>query len=605
LTAANLPERVSAEAVVDELLDRVCERGFVRFGDLRDAVARNGLKLPDLTGPGEWWRGDALLRADRKLAAELPGVYRPAEVYLRAVHRCTAASFGSPAGRWLCLWLVLPFGGGLMAVEFAKYLAIEFTHLTHWVRKLTGAEPPDHPPHATGFGPASAVAIGLIGVLILLLLHNPRFRRRFVAGLVVAADLLGTVLFRLPLLVWNSPAVRAVRDHPAVQAAWQRLGTAAGLAVVLAVVLLASGITGTRLVLLSGGLFLLVAVAVATPFGRRAEDDAYESASDAGRAVRRSILPGLVGWVVAAFREVSDRVERGLYAVDERLRFRPRDPRTTLILKAVGATLWFPLAYLLRFAFYLLVEPQANPVKHFPVVTVSHKLLLPAIPALSDLSGLSKATTAGVISLVPGVFGFLAWELKESWRLYAANRPPGLPPVPVGHHGETVFRLLVPGFHRGTVPKLFARLRRADTPARVAAAEAELHAVEHGASAFVQRHLVGYLRQSAAWAGLTPAAGPVRLGVRALAATVAVPELGNGLLRLTFADVSGVVEMRSEPADWQAKLTPAQADTLSAAVAGFARAAESPTGPSDADDWPAWVAFWTVHSPGGSSCSRS
>jgi hypothetical protein len=256
-------------------------------------------------------------------------------------------------------------------------------------------------------------------------------------------------------------------------------------------------------------------------------------------------------------------------------------------------------------AFYLLVEPQANPVKHFPVVTVSHKLLLPAIPTLSDLSGLSKATTAGVVSLVPGVFGFLAWELKESWRLYAANRPPGLPPVPVGHHGETVFRLLVPGFHRGTVPKLFARLRRADTPARVAAAEAELHAVEHGVSAFVQRHLVGYLRQSAAWAGLIPTAGSVRLGVKTLTATVAVPELGDGLLRLTFAYAGGVVDLRTKPADWQATLTPAQADTLAAAVAGFARAACAAPGPSVADDWPAWVAFWSAHSPGGSTCSRS
>ena len=34
-----------------------------------------------------------------------------------------------------------------------------------------------------------------------------------------------------------------------------------------------------------------------------------------------------------------------------------------------------------------------------------------------------------------------------------------LGPEPVGSHGETVARLLRPGFHSGTVPKLFARLK--------------------------------------------------------------------------------------------------------------------------------------------------
>ena len=46
---------------------------------------------------------------------------------------------------------------------------------------------------------------------------------------------------------------------------------------------------------------------------------------------------------------------------------------------------------------------------------------------------------------IPGIFGFLAWELKENWRLYAANRPPRLKPVVLGHHGETMRGLLRPG----------------------------------------------------------------------------------------------------------------------------------------------------------------
>src|SRR5439155_7133050 len=79
---ANLPERLARDKFVAELLDHVCERGFLRFGDLRDAVARNQLKMPDLAGPGELVRGDSLLRADARLGEELDGVYRRGEVYL-------------------------------------------------------------------------------------------------------------------------------------------------------------------------------------------------------------------------------------------------------------------------------------------------------------------------------------------------------------------------------------------------------------------------------------------------------------------------------------------------------------------------------------------
>ena len=36
----------------------------------------------------------------------------------------------------------------------------------------------------------------------------------------------------------------------------------------------------------------------------------------------------------------------------------------------------------------------------------------------------------------------------------------------IGHHGETMARLLRPGFHSGTLPKRFAKLRRAERKAR-------------------------------------------------------------------------------------------------------------------------------------------
>src|SRR5262249_27716249 len=53
LVPANFAEQVSRDKLVEELLDHVAERGHFAMGDLRDAVARNRLKLPDLSGPAE------------------------------------------------------------------------------------------------------------------------------------------------------------------------------------------------------------------------------------------------------------------------------------------------------------------------------------------------------------------------------------------------------------------------------------------------------------------------------------------------------------------------------------------------------------------------
>ena len=51
LTPQNLPERVARKKLVEELLDQIGERGFLTMGDLRDAISRNNLKLPDLSEP--------------------------------------------------------------------------------------------------------------------------------------------------------------------------------------------------------------------------------------------------------------------------------------------------------------------------------------------------------------------------------------------------------------------------------------------------------------------------------------------------------------------------------------------------------------------------
>src|SRR5207248_5372889 len=48
LRPGNAPERTAFSKLVEELLDRILEQGFLTFSDLRDAVSRNQMKLPDL-----------------------------------------------------------------------------------------------------------------------------------------------------------------------------------------------------------------------------------------------------------------------------------------------------------------------------------------------------------------------------------------------------------------------------------------------------------------------------------------------------------------------------------------------------------------------------
>src|SRR5947208_16541028 len=94
-----------------------------------------------------------------------------------------------------------------------------------------------------------------------------------------------------------------------------------------------------------------------------------------------------------------------------------------------------------------------------------------AVPLTGFLAGALKPFMADWLAysiviptvwLLPDAFGFLFWETKENWRLYRANRWRAMRPVPVGPHGETIKALLQPGFHSGTVPRLYRRLRRAE-----------------------------------------------------------------------------------------------------------------------------------------------
>ncbi len=117
-------ERTAFFKLTEELLDRVLVYGFLTFSDLRDALARNRLKLPDLSDPQDFIRGDPLLRLDRRLATLLDGVYRRGEVYLRVLERFTALNFGTGLGRLITRYVTIPFGGAFLILQGVSHFLL-------------------------------------------------------------------------------------------------------------------------------------------------------------------------------------------------------------------------------------------------------------------------------------------------------------------------------------------------------------------------------------------------------------------------------------------------------------------------------------------------
>ncbi|HEV3203669.1 MAG TPA: hypothetical protein VGY77_04770, partial [Gemmataceae bacterium] len=127
LQPRNPPERTAFHKMVEELLDRITEYGFLTFGDLRDAVSRNQVKLADPADPQEFVRGDPLLQLNRRLTTLLDGVYRPADFYLRWLERFTALNFGTQAGRAITRYVTLPFGGALLFI-LGLHVVVDIFH---------------------------------------------------------------------------------------------------------------------------------------------------------------------------------------------------------------------------------------------------------------------------------------------------------------------------------------------------------------------------------------------------------------------------------------------------------------------------------------------
>jgi hypothetical protein len=560
LRPRNLPERVAQKKLVDELLDRAVAVGQLSLGNLRDAISHNDLKLPDLTR-ARLRSGDELLRCDAALSRSLDGVYRRGESYLRFLQKASSVLFGTPVGRVLTLYMILPLLGSYTVFQGVHHMVGFFA------KHIVGHEPMIATPGRIYAGAA----------FLFLLLHVPMFRR----GVVLALRLLGRgcrlILLDLPLALLRRPLVRRILDSAFVRWVIQPALPAA----------LAWFIAGATLEeplrwVIGGVVFAGFALGLNSRLGRRAQEIAVDAVVRWSHQLTGRIVPGAIKWLLAVFAGLIEIVDRGIYRVDEWLRFKVGQPRATLVVKGALGLVWGVIAYAVRFSINLFIEPEVNPIKHFPVVTVVAKILLPfseeivsAISApISRLLGqaLGVSIAAFFVFILPGLAGFLVWEFKENWRLYRKTRPALLREVQIGHHGETMVGLLKPGFHSGTIPKRFTKLRRAAWKADergVARHREELHHVEDAIRTFVDRELVSMLNAAPAFRVVDVAVAHVAIGSNRVHIDLACPSIAPDTARIAIEQQSGWTVASIPEHGWIDRLGDGQRQILEIALAGF------------------------------------
>jgi hypothetical protein len=591
LRPLNRAEHLSRDRLVEELLDRVVAIGALTLGDLRDAVARNRVKLPDLPGPGTLLRGDPLLRANENLALSLDGIARRGEIYLRWMQSFSSVFFGTRVGRTLTLYLLLPLLASLFTLKGLDALLGEVQHVVHWVAHLgapmdEGGEPlhpeadPDESP-AVKHAKSDILFHWLYTFLPLaffyvLVLHVSSIRhavgRLLYYGLWVP---LRATLYDLPVAVLSFEPLRKFLVSRPFQIFMRVVGRPAlSTLLPLTVLYLAAhfrlaDVRGRQLQVVLALWFAGVSVFLSTRWGRDFEEHLAEFFGRVWDLFHRDFLLGIWNFFTWLFRTIGDRLDQWRYAVDERLRFREGETAWDFWRKAVLGFFWFGIVYMLRMIIILFVEPQVNPIKHFPVVTVSHKLSLLAIIPIADFTGIHPGYVTVVLGLIPGIFGFLAWELKENWRLYRANDSATVDSERIGSHGEHVIHYIRPGFHSGTLPALFAKYRRQPNGRAARRIEEGLHHVEEELRRFVERELCEPLHATSAWSSAhTIRPGAIQLATNRIRIELLGPATQAAAV-LEFVNQQGRLAADWVEPGWKANLSEGQRVALEGVLENF------------------------------------
>jgi hypothetical protein len=522
---SNHREQVAAHKMREELLDVIQRRRHLKFTDVRDIVARNILRLPDPTLE-EIRHGDRLAHFDRIAAKTLPGVYKPGEIYIKGLQQLGAPLFGTPQGRLILRHLILPAGLAFLGLKTLDILA--------------GLIAPE----------GTSVHLAPVWLVLLLALLINAFAYTS-AGRAIAKTIWRVITWTVRLLLFDgvrkllrwAPVARLLStsiirglDRNLVQPLF------IGLLIVLPFVGIGLLIDGVEI---DYGLSLLIpafaigTLARNTPAGRRMLDNVASATWQMLRRLNQTLVIGLVRELLHFFKEVTRRFDQGLHRIDELLSHQLGESRLALVVKSLFAPIWKFTEAVIQFYVTVLVEPQVNPIKHFPLVTIAHKLMLPFLPALTGLlvaltdpflpKLIAYPFVTVTILLLPGLAGFLVWELKENRRIYAANHAGAhsvgddparieavtrsdlasapIEPAVIGSHGETMRGMLRRGFHSGTLPKAFDRLRRVlreeirdevPYPHRLRDAQRRLAEVNRALCVFCDRELGYALRRRCA-----------------------------------------------------------------------------------------------------------
>ncbi len=535
LRPTSLPESKALKKTIEELLDRISSAGFLSFGDLRDAIARGQMKLPDIGSPREHVHGDPLLRLDRRLATQLDGVYRRAESYTRGLERVTALSFGTETGRWLTRHVALPFGAAFLFAQFLWLLYYE--RLATQARRAEQAIP-------SFFGGWNAewwfhAAWLVLGFAVMAVIRSPRLQSALLALSRTTYRIARFVFWELPARIWAAHWVRLVLSSLPFQIA-HNYGLRP-LVISAMIWLLPLGIweSGWPARVFT---YIITAFLVNTRLGMRLEGLLIEAARNLSEWVQS--FPAVLRWMSDLFRELVGALEWALARIEDGLRLRGQGGPFAILVRTLAGLVWMPFAFFIRFYTIVLIEPMINPLKLplsilfakfvYPLMLLSPALLQPdsesvlgySSPLVGQLAPYLTYPGAwllvmGTLWLLPDAVTFLFWEMRENWRLYRANRPEVLRAVAVGDHGESIRGLLHWGFHSGTVPRLYAKLRAAEREAArtnvwrdARTYHAALRAVEAAVRRFVVRDFIDILNDpESQWGGPKLAAGRVLLGI--------------------------------------------------------------------------------------------
>ena len=571
-------ERVSRRKLVRELIDRILADGYFSYFDVRDAISRNSLKLPDITDRGEWGADDPLLRLDRLLTFKFEGIYQSGQFHAKALQNLTSALFGTQWGRLFWSFVIAPYGMALLVVSIVVILA----------RHLPGGSGKQDE-----ISPVSTIWawlwIGLIGTALSYTLANDALRARVTSWFLWIASGLHWLVEDLPGILARHPAFRAAVVIP-LKVAWY-LAAKPGL-VMLALHVLTPLVIPNLFI--GVALWFLIALVMTTRPFLLLDRRLAEILVDFVHAVRA----GLVGRLFEAFdrlyKTLIKAVETALVRADEALRSRGDDSAAMTTLRAAASLVWIPFRATGRLLFVVLIEPMLHPLK-LPICFVAAKVLYPVlgpmgseswIPALAPLLGYWPAMTfvTTTIFLMPNVFGFLFWEFRENRGLYEANRPGRPRPAPAGPSGEDMRALMEPGWHGGTLPRIFSRLRRAGRPAaeggdraRERQALKQLEDVRESVVHFLRRNLIDPLAVSPGWMEAAPGqwSRPLEVRevtlsthrVRGFLAPAEAPEGAPPALVLTFEFRGGCLWANVRAGQWLHDLPPERREGVALAVA--------------------------------------